>query len=261
MTTNSPEPGTAAARTTRDETSWAAPVGRLTRPDVTDADAINLGIEGMSLTGPIRGFGKLWQKRYDVALEGAAATPEEVVAVWKTEFRDFWPEGNRFYAPLTGITPGEVGLINGRFPGHLQLSTGVFVLFSDDRSFAFMTPEGHMFAGWITFAARAVGGVTHASVDVIMRGSDPVNELALALFGHRMEDQFWAATLSAVARRFGVEDAQPENTNVCVDRRRQWKHAGAIRHNVGMRATLYALAGPARWWRRRRARAAERRGG
>jgi hypothetical protein len=28
------------------------------------------------------------------------------------------------------------------------------VLFADDVSFTLMTPEGHMFAGWITFSGR-----------------------------------------------------------------------------------------------------------
>lgn len=245
-------------RPTRDAGSWARPVSKLARPQVADEAAINRGVEGMALAGPIRGFGKLWQKRYDVALEGAEVTPEQVVEVWKREFRDFWPEANRFHAPLTGIAPGEVGLINATVPGRLQLSTGVFVLFSDERSFAFMTPEGHLFAAFITFAAREVEGTTHASVELMMRASDPVFELVLTFGGHRMEDRFWEQTLRALASRFGAEGAEPTRTVACVDRRRQWRHARNVRHNAGMRATIYALGGPGRWSRRRRERRATR---
>ncbi|MGI8633380.1 MAG: hypothetical protein ACR2NA_12665 [Solirubrobacterales bacterium] len=249
MTTeNDPHDHTA----TRDAGSWAAPVSRLTRPEVADTDAINKGVEGMSLTGPIRGFGKLWQKRYEVALAGAAVTPEQVIEVWKAEFRDFWPESNRFHAPLTGIAPGEVGLINATVPGRLQLSTGVFVLFSDEHSFAFMTPEGHLFAAWITFSARERDGVTHASVEIMMRASDPIFKLVLTFGGHRMEDAFWTDTLLALAGRFDVEDAEPQMTVTCVDRRRQWRHARNVRHNAGMRATLYAMGAPLRYRRGRR---------
>ena len=45
-------------------------------------------------------------------------------------------------------------------PGGLKLSTGVLVLYADDESFTLMTPQGHMFAGWITFSAFDDGGVT-----------------------------------------------------------------------------------------------------
>ena len=34
----------------------------------------------------------------------------------------------------------------------MKLSTGVMVLYADDESFTLMTPQGHMFAGWITFS-------------------------------------------------------------------------------------------------------------
>ena len=30
---------------------------------------------------------------------------------WRQNFQTFWPDGNRFYAPLTGIEPGEVALL------------------------------------------------------------------------------------------------------------------------------------------------------
>ena len=71
---------------------------------------------------------------------------------WKAEFPSFWPAGNRFFAPLTGIQPGEVALSRARSGGGMKLSTGVLVLYADEESFTFMTPQGHMFAGWVTFS-------------------------------------------------------------------------------------------------------------
>ena len=38
-------------------------------------------------------------------------------------------------------------------PGGMKVKTGVMVLYADEESFTLMTPEGHMFAGWITFSA------------------------------------------------------------------------------------------------------------
>ena len=39
------------------------------------------------------------------------ATPQELVAHWKANFPTFWPKGAKFYAPLSGISPGEVALL------------------------------------------------------------------------------------------------------------------------------------------------------
>jgi len=50
----------------------------------------------------------MWQKTYRVRLSGAQVTPSDVIKTWKERFPAFWPRGNRFYAPLTGIAPGEV---------------------------------------------------------------------------------------------------------------------------------------------------------
>ena len=68
-----------------------------------------------------------------------------------------------------------------------------------------MTPQGHMFAGWITFSAFEEGGATVAQAQVLMRAQDPLTEVGLTLGGHRKEDAFWAATLRRSRARFGVE--------------------------------------------------------
>ena len=110
-------------------------------------------MEGRRLASPIQGFGKMWQKTYRVAIPAERVSADDLVAVWKERFPEFWPEGNHFYGALTGIKPGDVALLNMTLPGKMKLSTGVMVLFSDEEAFTLMTPEGHMFAGWITFSA------------------------------------------------------------------------------------------------------------
>jgi hypothetical protein len=44
-----------------------------------------------------------------------------------------------------------------------------------------MTPEGHLFAGWITFGATERDGETVAQSQVLMRAPDPIFELGLTL--------------------------------------------------------------------------------
>ena len=116
----------------------------------------------------------MWQKTYrSAAARHRRRRPQEVIATWKEHFPDFWPKGNRFFAPLAGIAPGEVAALDLSMPGGLKLSTGVLVLYADDESFTLMTPQGHMFAGWITFSAFVEDGVTYAQAQVLMRAERP----------------------------------------------------------------------------------------
>lgn len=198
---------------------------------------IGVGDRVRRLTGPLQGFGKMWQKTYRIRLEGSELTPEQVIAEWKQHYGDFWPEHTSFYGPVTGIEPGEIAAIGSK-QGPMQLSTGILVLYADDVSFAYMTPEGHPFAGWITFSAyRDEDAVTVAGVDMIIRPSDPIYELGFTFGGSRVEDRMWQHTLRSLGRHVGVT-AEPETAVVCVDRRRQWRRFGQVRHNAMLRTTL-----------------------
>jgi hypothetical protein len=232
----------------RDAVHWAKAVSRLTVSNVPEG-AVNVNVTGKRLAGPVQGFGKMWQKTYQARLPRDAVSPQALIATWKERFPDFWPEGARFYAPLTGIAPGEVALLNLTVAGAMKLSTGVMVLYADEESFTLMTPQGHMFAGWITFSATEHDGVTVAQAQVLMRASDPIFELGLALGGHHQEDLFWTQTLRAVAASFG-QDVDVAAHVVCVDKRRQWSRWTNVWHSTAIRSTGYMLAAP---WRGLRA--------
>ena len=148
----------------------------------------------------------MWQKTYSVALPGVELTPQDVIAEWREKFPTFWPKGNDFYPSLTGVEPGEVALIKVSGPGGMKFKTGVMVLYADDVSFTLMTPEGHMFAGWITFSSHVEDGVTIAQTQVLMRAQDPLGELGLAMGGHRQENRFWEQTLTNLAAHLGAEE-------------------------------------------------------
>jgi hypothetical protein len=228
----------------RDATSWAKSVSQLKVSEVPEG-ALNLNVEGRRLASPIQGFGKMWQKTYQVRLPAERVSAPEVIAAWKERFPDFWPEGNRFYGPLTGIAPGDVALLNMAMPGKMKLSTGVMVLYADEESFTLMTPEGHMFAGWITFSATAVGDDTVAQAQVLMRASDPIFELGLTMGGHKQEDRFWQHTLTALAAHFEHE-ADVDTQVVCVDKRRQWSRWRNLWQSSAIRSTIYTMGAPGR---------------
>jgi hypothetical protein len=229
----------------RDAAYWAKPVSTLKLGEVPPG-AINLNVSGKQLVGPIQGFGRMWQRTYRVELNGAEVTPAEVISVWKQQFATFWPRRGRFYGPATAIAPGDVALLNLKIAAGLRLATGIMVLYADEESFTFMNPQGHMFAGWITFSAAAEGSTTIAQAQVLVRANDPLYELAMPLGLSRIENRFWQQNLRALAAHFGVEQATVQTTIVCVDRRRQWAKARNLRHNAGIGSALYALATPVR---------------
>jgi hypothetical protein len=242
----------AAATPPRDATSWAKKVERL---EVDPRDGVRgTNVAGRRLTGPVQGFGKMWQKTY--RMDAGQVPPEQAIAVWREHFPEFWPKGNRFAGALTGINPGDVALLDLAIGGGVKLSTGVFVLYADAESFTLMTPQGHMFAGWITFSAEREGDSTPTQkttaqkttvqAQVLMRANDPLYEVAMAFGGHRKEDKFWEATLTALGHRLGIADPKVQTRSTCVDSKRQWRHAKNVWHNSMIRSVLQTLAAPFR---------------
>jgi hypothetical protein len=227
--------------------SWALPVSKLKTEDIS-AEAINLNVDGRRLTGPIKGFGQMWQKTYSVRLRGVKLTPHEIVNAWKKNFGAFWPKVNRFYGSVIGIAPGEVAVLNLAGPGGVTgpggaplVSTGVLVIYADDVSFSFMTPEGHIFAGMITFSAHEdEGGAPVAQIQVLIRASDPIYELGCRVgVVHKTEDAHWRTTLTNLAAHLGAQNAKVEQKDSLVDPRVQWGEAKNIWHNAAIRTGLY----------------------
>lgn len=212
-----------------DETSgWALNADKM-------ADG-GVNVSGRRLTGPQQGFGPMWQKTYTVRIPGVE--PERVIAEWKANFDSFWPAVSKFSAPVAGIAPGEVGNIKSM----QMLSTGVMVLYADETSFCFMTPEGHPFSGWVTFSSYVEEG-TVGQVQLIIRPSDPLWDVAFLFGAGKGEDLMWMHTLRSLARHFGAE-TQPEANIVKVDRSRLWKNASNVRKNAafGSLAHLFTRA-------------------
>jgi len=230
-----------AAVQPRDVGNWAAKVERLA---VEQRDGVRgTNVVGRRLTGPVQGFGKMWEKSYSLNA-GQVTTPQDAISTWKAHFPEFWPKGNRFAGALAGISPGDVALLDLAIAGGVKLSTGVFVLYADTESFTLMTPQGHMFAGWITFSAERDGEATIIRAHVLMRANDPLYEIAMTLGGHGKEDRFWAQTLTALGTRLGVPDPEVGTRSTCVDSHRQWRHAKNVWHNAMLRSMLQTIAAP-----------------
>jgi len=218
-----------------DATHWARYIETLKVPE----GIVSPNVEGRRVVGPLQGFGKMWQKTYKVRLQGAKASPAEVVEVWRGRFPEISGFGEGFRVPSGGLVPGAVALLGGGI-------TGVMVLYSDEESFAYMTPEGHPFSGWITFSAYGdEGGTTVAQAQLLIRANDPLWELMMPLGLHRAEDKQWQRTLRNLAALFGA-DGEVQTRVVCVDPKRLWRHYNNIRHNALIRSALRAATTPLR---------------
>ncbi len=230
------------------EKNWAKKKANMQVGQIA-SDAINLNVHGRRALSPLQGFGQMWQKNYSIIVRVDNHDAKQMMAVWKARFPDFWPEGNKFYGSIQGINPGDVAVLNIRAPGGMKLSTGIEVMYADDESFTFMTPEGHMFAGWITFSAYDNDdGTATLQIKALIRANDPLYELSFRLgFGHKAEDAFWFETLKNLARFFGDVSAQPDLASTCVDPRVQWGEAKNIWWNAGIRSGIYMMLTPLRW--------------
>jgi anti-anti-sigma factor len=217
---------------------WARSVERLSTGNIPD-DAMNINVQGKLPTGPVKGFGRLWDKRYRLRIESGAPEPREIVSLWKSEFPDFWPEGNRFF-PAGGATiaPGTVAVLNLRLPGGLVVATGLMVLYVSDTSFSFISIQGHIISGWITFSSFREGTATIIQVHPLFRAGDPLMELSFRLGAGTQEDLFWHQTLGNLAGRLGLRGAI-EQRDVLVDPGFQWSEFGNIGLSAPIRSSFY----------------------
>jgi len=221
------------------EWPWARPVRKLKVP-VVPQGALNLNIDGLQVAGPVQGFGPLWEKTYQVRLPGISAGPKEVIRAFKENFPSFQPAKNRFYPMPGGIAPGEVVIINARTPAGL-VCTGVWVLYADDLSFTFMTPQGHPESGWVSFTSFEDRGTVVAQVQGFARTSDPAFEIGFVLMGSKEQEGIWRHVLTSLARHFGI-DAEVSVKKTCVAGDYRWERSGNIRYNAQILTTGRLMA-------------------
>ena len=224
-----------------DSNFWAKHTGGLAVPNMP-RDAIKMNLRGRKVVGPVNGFGSLWEKKYQLTIARPDITPEEVLNVLKENFPKFQPKYNRFYPTAEGMSPGAIIAIDSSTPGG-PVSTGVMVLYADNNSFTFITPQGHPESGWVTFSAFRDCDAVVAQILGLARANDPVYELAFRAVGSGMQIRIWRHVLKSLAVHLGVP-AEVTVETACVGRRLQWHQAGNVWHNAQIR-TILALPS---WW-------------
>jgi hypothetical protein len=200
-------------------------------------EAINKNMNGLGVVGPIDGFGQLWQKTYRLVINKPGLTPESIILTLKQNFPKFQPSYNRFYPTTKGILPGEVVAIDSSTPGG-PVSTGVMVLYSDERSFTFITPQGHPESGWVTFSVSELDGKIVTQILGLARANDPVYEAAFHTVGSKMQIKIWTHVLTSLATYLEIP-ADVIVEPLCIDSTMRWLQAGNIWYNAQIRTLFY----------------------
>lgn len=223
--------------------AWANPIDELNMNWISPGEARKLNVIGRRAVGPVNGFGPLWEKTYRLFIDDSGITPDLVVRAMKENFALFQPSCNKFYPSPSGISPGEIVLIDSMTPGG-PVSTGVMVMYADEGSFTFVTPQGHPEAGWVSFSAYSEHGRTVAQIYGLARAGDPLFEAAFRVAGSGMQVRIWTHVLASLAAYLGT----PANITYdgrCKDRSMQWGRASNIWYNAQI-ITLFRE--PSRWF-------------
>ena len=222
---------------------WAKPVEKLTVEGMPQ-QAINLNVQGRRNSGPLQGFGQLWEKTYRIDLSDTQLKPDQVIRTVKERFQEFQPTENRFFPSPRGIEPGEIVLINASTPGGL-VATGVAVLYTADDTFTFITPQGHPEAGWVTFKSFEDGGRVILQIQGLARASDPIYEIAFRIAGSTLQRQIWTHFLGSFSKYAGSK-AEVQFNAQCLDQSLQWSRFFNVVLNAQITSMLYNISHPAR---------------
>ena len=186
------------------DAGWAPKVDRL-RVTERPERAFAKNIDGRRVIGQLQGFGPMWEKTYFLTIKKPGIRREDVICAIQEHFVEFQLPENSFYPTRKGMAPGEIIFIDSRTPGGI-VSTGVMVLYMDDSSFTFITPQGHPEAGWITLSVDERGDSVYVQIQGLVRSSDPFFEVAFIIAGSKFQETIWKHVLSSLARYLGVED-------------------------------------------------------
>jgi anti-anti-sigma factor len=215
------------------DAGWAPKMVRLHVTEKPEG-AFAKNMDGRRVIGQLQGFGPMWEKTYWIEMRKPGIKKQDIMLAMQEHFVEFQIPENAFYPTSKGLTPGEMIFIDSRTPGGI-VSTGVMVLYMDDRSFTFITPQGHPEAGWITFSVDEREDSVYVQIQGLVRSSDPFFEVAFKLAGSKFQETIWKHVLSSLAKYLDVEDdVQMKKYSPANDL--QWSKAGNIWYNSQIRS-------------------------
>ena len=224
------------SRGARDNKGWSTLKSKLIVSD-NRPNAININVNNRTVLGPLQGFGSVLEKEYKLQIPNSQLSAQELMSKFRSSFITLQPPQNVFYPSSKGIEAGETVLIDSSTPGGV-VSTGVHILFSDDVSFSFITPQGHPEAGWITFSASEKDEKIEIKIRGLASASDPFFELAFRLAGSKFQERIWKTVLANMAKSINVDD-NIILTKKIIDKKLHWKAVRNLWFNAQLRSLPY----------------------
>ena len=220
----------------QDSKGWSTLNSKLTVSDHRP-NAININVNNRRVLGPLQGFGPLWEKEYKLQITNSPISFKELMSKFRSSFITLQPKQNVFYPSSKGIEAGETVLIDSSTPGGV-VSTGVHILYADDVSFSFITPQGHPEAGWITFSANENDEKIEIKIRSLASASDPFFELAFRIAGSNFQETIWKTVLVNMAKSINVDDTVII-TKTKIDNKLHWKAIQNLWFNAQLRSLPY----------------------
>jgi anti-anti-sigma factor len=223
------------------DVGWAPYIERIGVTERPEGAMIK-NMDNRRLQPQISGFGRMWQKTFWLMIDKPELTPKDVITKLMQNFVVFQIPENFFYPTSKGLSPGALVFIDSKTPGGI-VSTGIYVLYVDDTSFTYITPQGHPEAGWITFRAKEQEGKIRLQIQGLVRASDPFYEIAYAIAGQAFQEKIWLNVLTQMAKHLSIEDNGKMVKYKPADYW-QWGRVGNIWYNAQLRTLPYNIT---RW--------------
>ncbi len=214
------------------DAGWAPYIERIKVTERPEGALIR-NMDNRRLQPQIKGFGKMWQKTFWLTIDKPEFTPKDIILKLMQNFVVFQIPENFFYPTSKGLSPGALVFIDSKTPGGI-VSTGIYVLYVEDTSFTYITPQGHPEAGWITFSAKEEDGKIRLQIQGLVRASDPFYEIAYAIAGQAFQEKIWLNVLTQMAKHLEIED-NGQMVKYKPAGNWQWGKAGNIWYNAQLR--------------------------
>jgi NADH dehydrogenase len=150
--------------------------------------------------GPSAGIGALHRKRYWADIQGVAIAPEELIAIFRREYREIFPiETGVEGEAMAELEEGDSLSMKLPLRGHIRIRVEDVA----PREVTFVTVEGHPLAGAVTFRAENAPRGVRFLVEVHSRASNWLDFLAMKAGGNLAQSANWVNVVERVVERSG----------------------------------------------------------
>ncbi len=165
---------------------------------------------------PDEGIGSLERKRYWADIASSRLTAEQLFEHVRANFNQLMPRLVETDAEPGSAAPVDVGetlTLGLPLRGHVQVRVAEVA----DRSFTFLTLDGHPLAGAVRMLVEERGSVLRFEVQVYDRAANVFDLLMMRTLGNRLQDANWTELVRNVVKASGGTTADVQHTSEDLD--------------------------------------------